>query len=214
MTNPVFRGFPAEAIEFYEGLEADNSKTYWQAHKQVYDDAVRAPMMALLATIEPEFGQGSIFRPYRDVRFSRDKSPYKTHVGAAVGELQGAVYYVQLSADGLLAAAGMHGPAPSQIDRFRAAVDDERTGRALERLVTETEAVGYEIGGEALKTAPRGFDTDHPRIRLLRHKGLYASKSWAPAKWFGTPKALERVVETWRALIPLNEWLAKHVGPA
>src|SRR5947208_7921849 len=103
MSNAGFRGFPAEAIEFYEGLEADNSKSYWTAHKQMYDDAVRAPMQALLETLEPEFGAGSIFRPYRDVRFSRDKSPYKTHIGAAVGELRGSVYYVQLSSEGLLA---------------------------------------------------------------------------------------------------------------
>src|ERR1051325_11884594 len=76
----AFRGWPAEALEFYEGLEADNSKTYWTAHKTVYDEKVHAPMLALLAELEPEFGAGKIFRPYRDVRFSADKSPYKTAI--------------------------------------------------------------------------------------------------------------------------------------
>ena len=214
MTNAGFRGWPVEAIEFYEGLEADNSKAYWLAHKSTYDGSVRAPTLALLEALEPEFGAGSIFRPYRDVRFSHDKSPYKTHLGAAVGELRGSVYYVQLSSAGLLAAAGMHGPAPDQIARFREAVVDAAAGADLERIVAEVDAAGYDVGGEALKTAPRGYDKDHPSIRLLRHKGLYASKTWAPAKWLGTPKALDRVVDTWRGLRALNDWLDKHVGPA
>ncbi|MFL6238707.1 MAG: DUF2461 domain-containing protein [Actinomycetes bacterium] len=212
--DPRFRGFPDDAIAFYEGLEADNSKAYWTANKQVYDEVVPAPMQALLDAVEPEFGAGSIFRPYRDVRFSRDKSPYKTHIGATIGELQGAVYYVQLSADGLMAAPGLHGPDPSQVERFREAVDDDSAGGDLLGIVEAVEKAGYEVGGEALKTAPRGYPLDHPRIRFLRHKGLYASKSWPPAKWLGTAKALDRVIETWRGLAPLTQWLDKHVGSA
>ena len=71
----AFHGWKVEALEFFEGLEADNSKAYWQRHKDVYDTIVRAPMEELLAELEPEFGEGRIFRPYRDIRFSRDKSP-------------------------------------------------------------------------------------------------------------------------------------------
>jgi uncharacterized protein (TIGR02453 family) len=212
VTSADFRGFPAEAIEFFEGLEAENSKTYWTAHKTVYDDAVRAPMQALLDAVSEEFGPGSIFRPYRDVRFSKDKSPYKTHIGAAIGERRCAVYYVQLSSEGLLAAAGMHDPSPPQLERFREAVDADRSGAELERLVGAIENAGYDVGGEALKTAPRGYSADHPRIRFLRHKGLFASKSWAPARWLGTAKALDRVVDTWRGLTPVNDWLEKRVG--
>jgi uncharacterized protein (TIGR02453 family) len=210
----AFRGWPAEAIEFFEGLEADNSKSYWQDHKSVYDDDVRAPMAALLDAVRNEFGDGSIFRPYRDVRFSKDKSPYKTQLGAAIGELAGTVYYVQLSSAGLLAAAGMHGPAPDQIERFRDAVDDDSSGKKLLSIVAAIEKAGYAIGGEALKTAPRGYPKDHARIRLLRHKGLTASKEWAPAQWLGTAKALDRVIDTWRGLQPLNAWLERHVGPS
>ena len=213
MSNSGFRGFPVEAIEFYEGLAADNSKAYWARHKAVYDDLVRAPMQALLDEVAAEFGPGSIFRPYRDVRFSKDKSPYKTHIGAVVGERRGAVYYVQVSSDGLMVAAGVHDPTPGQIERFRDAVDNDRSGRSLVRLVGEVEQAGYDVGGEALKTAPRGYSTDHPRIRFLRHKGLYASKSWAPARWLGSRQAIERVIETWRGLGPLNGWLEKNLGP-
>jgi uncharacterized protein (DUF2461 family) len=81
----AFRGWRAEALEFFEGLEADNSKTYWQRNKGVYEQLVRAPMEELLAELAPEWGEGRIFRPYRDIRFSADKTPYKTHIGAMVG---------------------------------------------------------------------------------------------------------------------------------
>ncbi|TAL12327.1 MAG: DUF2461 family protein, partial [Frankiales bacterium] len=78
----MFEGFPEEALVFYEGLEADNTKAYWTDHKALYDRTVKAPMEALLAQLEPEFGPATFFRPYRDVRFSKDKTPYKTHAGA------------------------------------------------------------------------------------------------------------------------------------
>ncbi len=103
-----FGGWPAEALEFFEGLEADNSKTYWQRNKAVYESVVRAPMEELLAELAPEWGEGRVFRPYRDIRFSADKSPYKTHMGAMIG--QG---YVQLSAEGLAADAGCGRCRPS-----------------------------------------------------------------------------------------------------
>src|SRR5271154_1030364 len=97
----AFRGWPAEALEFYEGLEADNSKVYWSQHKAVYAEAVQGPMAELLAELADEFGQGRIFRPHRDVRFSSDKSPYKTAIAATLG-----AGYLQLSADGLAAGSG------------------------------------------------------------------------------------------------------------
>jgi uncharacterized protein (TIGR02453 family) len=110
----AFRGWRAEALEFFEGLEADNSKTYWQQNKGVYEQLVRAPMEELLAELAPEWGEGRIFRPYRDIRFSADKTPYKTHIGAMVGD-----GYVQLSAKGLAAGAGMWEMAPDQLERQR-----------------------------------------------------------------------------------------------
>ena len=107
----AFRGWPAEALEFFEGLEADNSKTYWQRKKAVYESVVRAPMEELLAELAPEWGEGRVFRPYRDIRFSADKSPYKTHMGAMIG--QG---YVQLSAEGLAAGCGMWEMSPEHLE--------------------------------------------------------------------------------------------------
>ncbi|MDT7658664.1 MAG: hypothetical protein QOF38_3379, partial [Pseudonocardiales bacterium] len=112
-----FAGFGEQLVDFYDGLEADNSKAYWTDNKAVYDEQVKAPMTALLAALEPEFGRGKIFRPYRDVRFSADKTPYKTHCGATVGG-----YYVQAGADGIMIAGGYYQMAGDQIARYRVAV--------------------------------------------------------------------------------------------
>ena len=210
----AFKGWPPEAITFYEGLEVDNSKDYWTAHKQVYEQSVRAPMEALLAEVESEFGAPKVFRPYRDVRFSADKSPYKTNCAAVCGT-DDSVYYLSLSADGLFVGSGYYMLDKQQLDRYRRAVDGDASGSQLERVVKSLEKAGYDVGGhETLKSAPRGFSTDHPRIHLLRQKGLTMGKSYPPAKWLSTAKAKDRVVEVWRAAKPLNQWLVEHVGPS
>ena len=203
-----FRGFPPEAIEFYEGLEVDNSKEYWLAHKEVYERAVRAPMEALLQELEPEFGAGRMFRPYRDVRFSADKSPYKTY---AAGHMERG--YLSLSADGLSVAEGLYMPAADQLERFRRAVADDKSGVELLRLKAQAEKAGLEVAGhEELKTAPRGYSKDHPRIDLLRQKGLIAWRQFAPGPSISTKKAKDKVIKTLRDARPLVQWLDKHVG--
>jgi len=211
-THPVtFRGWPSQALEFYEGLTADNSKTYWTDHKAVYDTQVHAPMVELLAALEPEFGPGKIFRPYRDVRFSADKTPYKTHLGAWL-EAGG---YLQLSAEGLAAGCGMYQMAPDQLDRYRRAVADERTGKELAALIATIEQARVAVRGHSsLKTAPSGYPKDHPRLELLRHKGLTTWKEWPPAAWLGTAAAKTRIVEFLRTSRPLREWLDVTVGPS
>jgi uncharacterized protein (TIGR02453 family) len=206
----AFRGWPVEALEFYEDLEADNSKTYWQRNREVYEGTVRPPMEELLEELAPEFGEGRLFRPYRDIRFSSDKSPYKTHIGAMIGD-----GYVQLSADGLAAGCGMWEMAPDQLERFREAVDRDRSGGELVDLVVAARAAGLAVTGrEILKTAPRGYPKDHPRIELLRYKGLVTWREWPAGAWLGTRRAKDRVVEFLRRSGPLSEWLRTHVGPS
>jgi len=205
----AFKGWKPQAIEFYEGLEADNSKPYWQAHKGEYEQFVLRPMEELLDELAPEFGEGSIFRPYRDVRFSPDKSPYKTNIGAGVG----GVGYVQFSADGLAAGSGYWMMAPDQLDRYRAAVAADRTGAALDKITASARKAGLQVTAhESLKSAPRGYPKDHPRIELLRLKGLITWREWPPAAWLGTAKAKDRVVDFLRASAPLRTWLDDHVG--
>ncbi len=203
----AFIGWPAEAVEFYEGVEADNSKVYWQAHKASYEQHVRAPMEQLLAELADEFGPGKLFRPYRDVRFSSDKTPYKTNCAATLGHC-----YVSFAADGLSAGGGLYMPDAAALQRYRTAVDREKSGAELADIVVALHEAGYQtMAHEVLKTAPRGFDKDHPRIDLLRHKGIAMMKSWPVGAWLGTPAAKARVVSTLRAGVPLNEWLTRYV---
>lgn len=204
----AFRGWTAEALEFYEGLEIENTKAYWERHKDTYRQLVRAPMEALLAELEADWGEGHIFRPYRDVRFSRDKSPYKTAIGARVGD-----GYVQLSAAGLAAGAGTWEMAPDQLERYRQRVDDDDAGAELEQLVARTRKAGTDVmGHDQLKTAPRGYPKDHPRIELLRFKGLVTWHEWAPGPWLGTKKAKDRVVTFLERSQPIVGWLREYVG--
>lgn len=207
--NPMtFKGWPIEAVEFYEGLEADNSKVYWQEHKAVYERHVRGPMEQLLADLADEFGVGKLFRPYRDVRFSADKTPYKTNCAATLG-----TGYVSFSADGLSVGGGLYMPDPAALRRYRDAVDDEKSGSQLADIVAALRAAGYQImAHEVLKTAPRGFPADHARIELLRHKGVAMMKDWPVGAWLGTAKAKDRVITTLRAGAPLNGWLTRYVG--
>lgn len=204
-----FTGFGDGAVEFFDGLAADNSKAYWTDQRAVYESDVRAPMLALLADLEPEFGTGKVFRPYRDVRFSADKSPYKTQCGATSGP-----FYVQVGSDGLMAAGGHYMMASDQVARFRTAVADDRRGTDLEKRLAALREAGITVAGETLKTRPRGFDADHPRIELLRHKSIYGWRRWPPDDVLHEAGARERIATTWRSLRPLMEWLADHVGPS
>ena len=207
----TFAGWSERAVEFFEGLEADNSKTYWQAHKAVYTESVLAPMEALLADLAPEFGTGKIFRPYRDVRFSADKTPYKTAIGATLG----GGGYVQFSADGLAAGCGMYQLSPDQLDRYRRAVAEDRTGRQLTDIVAAVTERGITVHGtDVLKTAPRGYPKDHPRIDLLRNKGLISWREWPPPECLDSPRAKDLLAEFLHASEPLTNWLQTHVGPA
>jgi uncharacterized protein (TIGR02453 family) len=206
----AFKGWPDTALAFYEGLEADNSKAYWLDHKEVYEREVKAPMEALLAELTAEFGEAKLFRPYRDTRFSRDKSPYKTAIAATIG-----AGYVQFSAEGLFAGGGMYHMMPDQLARFRRAIDSDKAGMKLEQVVAAVTKSGLEVHApEELKTAPKGYPKDHPRIELLRMKGLVAARSWEPAAWLRTSAAKKRVVDALRATKPLLTWLDANVGPS
>jgi uncharacterized protein (TIGR02453 family) len=203
-----FEGWPEEALEFYEGLEADNSKAYWTEHKAVYEDKVLRPMTELVEELAAEFGEGKIFRPYRDVRFSPDKSPYKTHVAALIG-----TGYVQLSAAGLAAGDGMYTMSPVQLGRYRQAVLSEQAGPELEKVIAGIERQGVSVSARGtLKTAPRGYPVDHPRIGLLRYKGIFAWRQWPVESWLETEAARDQVTGFLRTTRPLSSWLDTYVG--
>jgi uncharacterized protein (TIGR02453 family) len=205
----TFQGWPVEAIEFFERLEDDNTKAFWTEQKHVYEQCVKAPMVALLAELEDKWGEGKVFRPYRDVRFSKDKTPYKTNIAATM--TRGG--YVSLSADGFSTGTGYYMMAKDQLAKFRAAIDD-KTGRQLERTVTKLADAGIEVTAhDTLKTAPRGYSVDHPRIALLRMKGCIAWRQWDIGPWLDTSQPKDRVVALLDAAKPLVKWLDTNVGP-
>lgn len=210
----TFTGFPDEAFAFYEGLEADNSKTFWTAHKDVYDTCVRAPMEQLAAELAPVVrAEPKVFRPYRDVRFSKDKSPYKTHQGAFFEVASGVGYYLHIDAAGLFTAAGFYAHSRDQTARYRAAVDAPATGSALEKIVRTLTRQGFEIGGDRVKTRPRGCPPDHPRLELMRHEALTAGRHRAAGPELEGRAALDLVRSDWRRLRPLVDWVETNVGP-
>lgn len=206
-----FGGFPAAALDFYDDLEADNSKVFWEAHQQTYRDAIRAPMAALTEALEAEFGRAAIFRPYRDVRFSHDKRPYKTHQGAFVGIAPATGWYVEIGAPGVRVAGGFYRASPAGIATVRAAIDGP-DGVGLERIVATLRRAGWQVGGDCVKTVPRGYSADHPRIGLLRHKSLTVSRDYGFGSTIHGPELLTAVRKDWRSVRPLVEWLAARLA--
>lgn len=207
-----FEGIPLAGADFFAELRFNNDKGWWAANKARWERDVRGPLTALCEALAPEFGDAKLFRPFRDVRFSNDKSPYKDHQGAVVRTVDGVGYYLQLSAEGLLTGGGWYDPTPDLLARYRAAVDADASGEALAGIVADLERDGYGLHGDTLKTAPRGFTGDHPRAALLRRRGLSGSMTHGTPDWLATPEAFGRVRDDWRAYGPLMVWLQAHLA--
>ena len=205
----AFDGIPLAAFDFYEALESDNSKTFWTANKHVYDTAVRGPMTELVAVLEPEFGTAKLFRPYRDVRFSQDKSPYKTSQGAWFEESR---RYLQISAAGLMIGGGAWQTSSEQVHRLRQAIDNDHSGVELDKTVTKLRRAGWDLNGERVTRVPTGYPKDHPRVELLKHKSMTASRDLGAPDWLATSQAAAEVRKQLRAVKPLVEWLDRHLG--
>ena len=203
----TFRGWTGDFQGFFFGLQMNNSKAYFDAHRRKYEEEVKAPMQALLADLEPEFGQAKLSRPNRDIRFAADKSPYKTNIYA---DARGGGY-VALDAKGLTAAGGRYMVEPPQLARYRLAVAADRSGKELAAIVASLRKKGYEIGGQELKRVPPPYPQDHARGDLLRHKRLIYWKRWDVEPWIATPQVREKVAKAWRDGADLNAWLARYM---
>lgn len=210
----AFSGFPDDGITFYEQLAADNSKAFWAANKHRFVSDVKEPMLELVEALD-DYGPFHMFRPHNDLRFSKNKPPYKTHQGA-YGELDGGSgYYMQFSADGLMAGTGYYAMAKDQLKRFRDAVVAEHTGAEIAAVLADLQRKKYTIGAiDELKTAPRGYDKAHPRIEIIRRKGLLASKTFGAPKWIHTKQVVTRLRDCWEGASAMTEWLDAHVGPS
>ncbi len=205
----TFGGISFAALDFYEDLEADNCKSFWTAHRHIYDEQVKAPLQELAAELSPEFGEAKFFRPFRDVRFAKDKTPYKTHQGVYFAESR---RYLQVSAAGLYASGGYYDMASDQVARYRRAVVEDLPGEALTQLIAAAKKAKLEIRGELLSRIPSGFAKDHPRQELLRHKSLWVTREFGCPDWLQTPRAKTELVKAWRAMQPLIDWLDKNVA--
>jgi uncharacterized protein (TIGR02453 family) len=202
-----FAGFGPGALAWFEGLERDNSKAYFERTRAVFMAEVREPFEDLLDELTLEFpGEPKVFRQHRDIRFSADKSPYKTRTYGIVHDGSGRAWYASFSASGLYAASGYWQMDGEQLARYRAAVSDE-----LAALLADVQGAGLELAEPALKTVPRGFPRDHPHAALLRYKSVIAGRRLAPGPALHDRRALAFAAETWRAVGPLNAWLEAHV---
>jgi uncharacterized protein (TIGR02453 family) len=202
-----FAGFPREAFTFFEGLASHNNREWFQANKDVYERACRAPMQSLLAELAPTYGSGKLTRINRDMRFARGQAPYKNFIASGVGSR----YYASLSKDGLYVGTGIYMPDSATLRRLREAIDDDASGRKIASIVAGLRRKRYSVGThESTANAPRGYTDDHPRIELLRMKDLHAGKQ-LPRSVLSTRQALDRVVAVMNDIKPLSDWLQRHV---
>ena len=208
--------FSHEAFDWFKGLEADNSKAYFDAHRDVFESQIKQPLTDLLDGVAiAKDGRVKLFRQNRDIRFSKDKSPYKTNTYGVVHPNAGqSGFYVSVSKDGLYAGGGYYEMAKDQLERFREAVADEDSGRAAQAIFDDLESDGFDIWAEDLKSAPRGYPKDHPRISLLRHKRWVAGKQFSPDAVMAGEDMLGEALKMHEKLGALSGWLDEHVGPS
>ena len=204
-----FSGFPREGTEFFRNLARNNNRDWFQAHKDVYEQACREPLKALVSELDP-LGTPHLSRINRDMRFSRDAAPYRTHIASGVRQV-----YIGLSAEGLYVGTGMYKPEPLVLQKFRAAIDAGKSGRELATIVSSIQRKGYVVGThDTLNSAPRGYTMQHPRIDLLRMKDIYAGRTIEPGATLASRKAVAAVKKVMADVQPLGDWLAKYLPNA
>jgi uncharacterized protein (TIGR02453 family) len=227
----AFRGFPDSRGDFFLSLALHNDRDWFQYHRTEYEQGWAEPMAALLAGVREglrsaygrrPLGDPKVFRIHRDVRFSKDKTPYKTHVAGWIPVETGgkpspgaspAAMYLQVGVDTRFTGSGCWTLEPDALKRFRSALLDPRRGAALARLLDALTAKGFSLScAESLVRVPAGVDPDHPRAALLRMKGLVVDPGEAPRRLLTRPELADWLVEKARAAAPVVNWLAEHVA--
>ena len=229
-TPAPFRGFPDARGDFFLSLALQNDRDWFNAHRTEYEQGWAAPMAALLEQVRDwlrgaypkrELGRPKVFRINRDVRFSKDKTPYKTHVagwiplengGAPSPGATPAAIYLHVGVDERMTGSGCWMLEPDALKRFRAALLDPRRGAALARHLSALAGKGFTVSSaESLVRVPAGVDPDHPRAELLRMKGLVVEPGDVPRRLITRPGLAGWLVEKARAAAPVVNWLADHV---
>jgi len=219
-----FEGFPDKDAKFFRLLAKNQTREWFQAHKEEFDEGWQKPMKELLNAVREradsafkhtDLDAPKIFRIYRDVRFSKDKSPYKTHVGGVIPtKRQGKItevpmaLYFHVGQPQSFGASGHYMMDPAALVKFRKAVADDQTGRELEKLLAALKKKGYSVDShDTYKRVPQGFDADHPRAEHLKRKGLTVSFPQMPKGILASPKLLPWIVDQVKTAAPLVEWL-------
>jgi uncharacterized protein (TIGR02453 family) len=204
--------WPPDALEFLRDLEDNNDSQWFRANRRRYDEYLVTPARELAEKLS-DLGSPRFFRPYNNLRF-RPGPPIKENLGVAIGYGAAGGYYFDLSLDGLLVAAGLYQPASDQLERFRAAIDDDRKARGFERGLATARRGGLTPGEPELKRAPRGYPMGHPRIDRLRMRQLTVSCRHPLEPWLHEPTCDERIRSALIAARPMVKWLAETVGPS
>jgi uncharacterized protein (TIGR02453 family) len=219
---------PDEGLAFLEDLEERNTREFFDANKGLFKEQVAAPFAALVEAAAarlrrsvPDLGQPKIFRIYRDLRFTRDKTPYKTSMSASVpsrpreevgGPGVATGFYVNVGPAGLYTASGLYHPGRPELERVRAAIADPDMGHELEAILRRAAGKGLEPWLDPLQRMPRPWPADHPRAGLLRARSLVLNRQHERAPWLQTAELLDHLIADWKAMIPFNRWLERLPG--
>ncbi|MGJ4050455.1 DUF2461 domain-containing protein [Corynebacterium macclintockiae] len=211
-------GLPTGFFEFFEDLDQDNTREFWTANRKRWERDVRQPMQALVTELSERFEPLRMFRPHRDLRFAKDAAPYKTWTGAtSTRDSTGGIgYYLEASPTGVVTGYGAMRMTPEQLRRFRSAIDDHPTGTQFQQIVDDLNSHSLELTPGAdtpLKTAPRGYPAEHPRIHHLRWKGAAVIQHWPRADWIHTHQLADEIATVWETTQPLRDWLERNVHP-
>jgi uncharacterized protein (TIGR02453 family) len=223
MTTTTFAGMPDEGLAFLEDLEERNTKEFFDTHKTVFKEQVQAPFAALveaaadrLRRTVPDLDTPKVFRIYRDLRFSKDKTPYKTSMSASVplrpaeeGAGVPTGYYVNVGPAGLYTASGLYHPGRPELERVRAAIADQGTGPELEAILAKAAGKGLVPYLDPLQRMPKAWPADHPRAELLKARSLVLNRQHERAPWLQTAELLDHLLADWKAMIPFNRWLER-----
>jgi uncharacterized protein (TIGR02453 family) len=228
MPDSPFAGFPKGTLAFLDGLAAHNAKPWFDAHRAEYETFYVEPAKAFVNALGPKLRKlqpglhfeprvnGSLFRINRDIRFAKDKSPYKTHLDLWfwLGDAKGwdcPGFFFRLTPERVIVGGGMHMLSKPALDAYRHAVVDPKAGAALVAALAKVRKAGADVGGSSRKTVPRGFDKMHPHAALLLHEGLTAGLEVPVPKEAATAKFVDWCVKRYAAAVPLNDWLLRYV---
>ncbi len=224
----TFAGFDKTAMQFWHELAIEMNREWFTENKPRYEAQWVEPMTALLADVTAglakaykplKLGEPKVMRIHRDVRFAKDKTPYKTHIAGVImvadkklGEAGNAALYIHLGLEEEFVGVGCYRFDGPKLAKWRKKVAG-KDGADLAKLVGKLRGAGYEVGGhDDYKKVPKGFDPEHPRAELLKLRGLTSAFPAIPKGLLHKPGLGDWIAEHGAATVPLVTWLHKHVG--